>query len=45
MGSVASILSSNIRMSEEVIREVASCVLLGLSPLQDQYIIHRVRVC
>ena len=42
VGSVASILSSDIRMSEEVIREVASCVLLGLSCLHEQFTVHRV---
>ena len=42
MGSVASILSSDIKMSEEVIREMASCVLLGLSCLHEQCIVHRV---
>lgn len=43
MGSVASILCSDIKMDEEVIREVASCVLLGLRCLHDQFTVHRVR--
>ena len=43
MGSVASILRSEIEMNERVIREVASCVLLGLKQLHQQFTIHRVR--
>lgn len=41
-GSVAKLLLEGIALSEEVIREIVSCLLLGLAYLHSKKIIHRV---
>ena len=41
-GSIANYCSSGNELSEEEIREIASCSLLGLEDLSTSHIIHRV---
>ena len=41
-GSIAAYLRKGNRLSEEELREVVSCCLLGLSYLHAKKIIHRV---
>ena len=41
-GSIGSYIRSGKRLNEEVLRDIVSCILLGLSYLHNKKVIHRV---
>ena len=41
-GSIGSYIRSGERLNEEVLRDIVSCILLGLSYLHNKKVIHRV---
>ena len=44
-GSVGAYLKRGNRLTEEELREIVSCCLLGLSYLHSRNIMHRVEFC